>query len=165
MAHNNTVLGQMLQLLPRHIFEHQVETHAWQGPKPRKLSYWSQLVAMLYAQLSGKKSLRDLVFSLGRHQQKLYHLGLAPGEALHLGRRQRAAPRPHFCPDLFQAAAALGGRTAPATPDPTGSKSWTPPTCRCVTVSSPGPTLCQATARSSCIFCWMQTPALPKISR
>lgn len=78
MAHNNTVLNQMLQLLPRHIFEHQVETHAWQGPKPRKLSYWSQLVAMLYAQLSGKKSLRDLVFSLKRHQRKLYHLGLNP---------------------------------------------------------------------------------------
>lgn len=78
MAHNNTVLGQMLQLLPRHVFEHQVETHGWQGPKPRKLSYWSQLVAMLFAQLSGKKSLRDLVFSLGRHQRKLYHLGLDP---------------------------------------------------------------------------------------
>lgn len=78
MAHNNTVLSQMLQLLPRHILEHQVETQAWQGPKPRKLSYWSQLVAMLYAQLSGKKSLRDLVFSLGRHRLKLYHLGLAP---------------------------------------------------------------------------------------
>jgi len=31
---------------------------------------------MLYAQLSGKKSLRDLVFSLGRHRQKLYHLGI-----------------------------------------------------------------------------------------
>jgi len=31
---------------------------------------------MLYAHLSGKKSLRDLVFSLGRHSKKLYHLGL-----------------------------------------------------------------------------------------
>jgi hypothetical protein len=60
MGHNNPVLGQMLQLLPRHVFEHQVETHAWQGPLPRKLSSWSQLVAMLYAQLSAKKSLRDL---------------------------------------------------------------------------------------------------------
>jgi hypothetical protein len=80
MAHHNTVLGNMLQLLPRHIFDHQVDTHAWQGPKPRKLSYWSQLVAMLYAQLSGKKSLRDLVFSLGRHRQKLYHLGLTPAK-------------------------------------------------------------------------------------
>jgi putative transposase len=57
-----------------------VETHSWQGPKPRKLSYWSQLVAMLYAQLSAKKSLRDLVFSLGRHRQKLYHLGLSPAK-------------------------------------------------------------------------------------
>ena len=78
MAHNNTVLGNMLQLLPGHVFEHQVETHAWRGPKPRKFSYWSQLVVMIYAQLSGKKSLRDLVFSLGRHVQKLYHLGLDP---------------------------------------------------------------------------------------
>jgi putative transposase len=33
---------------------------------------------MLYAQLSTKKSLRDLVFSLDRHRQKLYHLGLTP---------------------------------------------------------------------------------------
>jgi hypothetical protein len=33
---------------------------------------------MLYAQLSSKKSLRDLVFSLKlkRHRQKLYHLGI-----------------------------------------------------------------------------------------
>jgi putative transposase len=33
---------------------------------------------MLYAQLSSKKSLQDLVFSLTRHQRKLYHLGLNP---------------------------------------------------------------------------------------
>ena len=92
MAHNNTVLGQMLQLLPRHVFEHQVETHAWQGPKPRKLSYWSQLVAMLYAQLSGKKSLRDLVFSLGRHQRKLYHLGLTPAKRSTLAEANEKRP-------------------------------------------------------------------------
>jgi hypothetical protein len=30
---------------------------------------------MLYAQWSGRKSLRDLVFSLNRQTQKLYHLG------------------------------------------------------------------------------------------
>ena len=80
MAHNNTILGHMLQLLPRHIFEHQVETHSWQGPQPRKFSYWSQLVAMLFGQLSSKKSLRDLVFSLDRHRGKLYHLGLTPAK-------------------------------------------------------------------------------------
>jgi hypothetical protein len=80
MAHNNTVLGHMLQLLPRHVLDYQVETHGWRGPAPRKFSYWSQLVAMLFGQLSGKKSLRDLVFSLDRHRQKLYHLGLNPAK-------------------------------------------------------------------------------------
>lgn len=102
MAHNNTVLGQMLQLLPRHVFEHQVETHAWQGPKPRKLSYWSQLVAMLYAQLSGKKSLRDLVFSLGRHLQKLYHLGLSPVKRSTLADANELRPARVFAQTYFQ---------------------------------------------------------------
>lgn len=75
MAHVNTIMSQLLQLIPRHVFEHLVETHAWQGPKPRKFSYRSQLVAMLYGQLSGRKSLRDLVFSLNQQAPKLYHLG------------------------------------------------------------------------------------------
>ncbi len=92
MAHSNTVLGQMLQLIPRHVFEHQVETHGWQGPTPRKFSHWSQLVAMLYAQLSGKKSLRDLVFSLGTHLKKLYHLGLRPAKRSTLAEANEKRP-------------------------------------------------------------------------
>jgi hypothetical protein len=75
MAHHNTILGQMLQLVPRHVFDHVVDTYAWQGPKPRKFSYWSQFVAMLFGQLSSRKSLRDLVFTLNRQVKKLYHLG------------------------------------------------------------------------------------------
>jgi Transposase DDE domain/Domain of unknown function (DUF4372) len=102
MAHNNTVLGHMLQLLPRHIFEHQVETHAWQGPQPRKLSYWSQLVAMLYAQLSGKQSLRDLVFSLGRHLPKLYHLGLNPVKRSTLADANEQRPARIFSETYFK---------------------------------------------------------------
>jgi len=102
MAHNNTILGQMLQLLPRHVFEHQVETHAWQGPKPRKLSYWSQLVAMLFAQLSGKKSLRDLVFSLGRHPRKLYHLGLASVKRSTLAEANERRPARIFAQTYFK---------------------------------------------------------------
>jgi hypothetical protein len=77
MAHLNTLMGQLLQLIPRHVFDHLVDSHAWQGPRPRKFSYWSQLGTMLYAQLSGRKSLRDLVFSLNRQGRKFYHLGLA----------------------------------------------------------------------------------------
>lgn len=76
MAHLNTVLGQMLQLFPRHIFDHIVDAHSWAGPKPRKLTYWCQFVAMLLAQLAGCRSLRDIVFSLNQHVRKFYHLGL-----------------------------------------------------------------------------------------
>lgn len=77
MAHVNTLMGQLLQLIPRHVFDHLVDSHTWRGPKPRKFSYWAHLVAMLFGQLSARKSLRDLVFSLNRQVTKLYHLGLS----------------------------------------------------------------------------------------
>jgi putative transposase len=70
-------MGQLLQLIPRHVFDHLVDSHAWQGPNPRKFTYWSHLVAMLFGQWSARKSLRDLVFSLNRQARKFYHLGLA----------------------------------------------------------------------------------------
>ena len=102
MGHINTVLSQMLQLLPRHVFEHQVETHAWQGPQPRKLSYWSQQVAMLYAQLSSKKSLRDPVFSLKRHHRKLYHLSLNPVKRSSLADANKHRPALIFAETCFK---------------------------------------------------------------
>jgi hypothetical protein len=76
MAHCSTLMGQLLQLIPRHVFDHLTDSLAWQGPKPRKFSYWSHLGAMLFGQWSARKSLRDLVFSLNRHVRKFYHLGL-----------------------------------------------------------------------------------------
>ena len=77
MAHHSTLMGQLLQLIPRHVFDHLVETHAWQGPDVRKFSYWSHLVTMLFGQWSARKSLRDVVFSINRQARKLYHLGLS----------------------------------------------------------------------------------------
>ncbi len=77
MAHCSTLMGQLLQLIPRHVFEHLVDSHAWQGPNPRKFTYWSHLGAMLFGQWSARKSLRDLVFSVNRQVRKLYHLGLS----------------------------------------------------------------------------------------
>jgi len=70
-------MGQLLQLIPRPVFDHLVDRLGWQGPKPRKFTYWSHLAAMLFGQWSSRKSLRDLVFSLNRHARKFYHLGLA----------------------------------------------------------------------------------------
>ena len=93
MAHCSTLMGQLLQLIPRHVFDHLVDTHAWQGPNPRKFTYWSHLVAMLFGQWSARKSLRDLVFSLKRQARKFYHLGFAavPRSTLADANEQRPA--------------------------------------------------------------------------
>ena len=77
MAYCSTLMGQLLQLIPRHVFDHLVDRLGWQGPKPRKFTYWSHLAAMLFGQSSTRKSLQDLVFSLNRHARKFYHLGMA----------------------------------------------------------------------------------------
>ena len=36
---------------------------------------WSQLLAMMFGQLSNRESLRDLIVALEAHQGKRYHLG------------------------------------------------------------------------------------------
>jgi putative transposase len=57
---------------------------------------------MLYAQLSGRKSLRDLVFSLGRHQHKLYHLGLSPAKRSTLAEANEKRPARIFEKTYFK---------------------------------------------------------------
>jgi hypothetical protein len=47
MAHVSTLMGQLLQLIPRHVFDDLVHSHAWQGPNPQKFTYGSHLGAML----------------------------------------------------------------------------------------------------------------------
>jgi hypothetical protein len=76
MAHCNTLMGQLLQLIPRYAFHHLVDRHAWQMPNSRKFTYWSHQGAMLFGHWSARKSLRDLLFSLNRQVRKCHHLGL-----------------------------------------------------------------------------------------
>lgn len=76
MAHNNTVFSQLLKLVPRHEFESLANQHH-EGRKLRKMSRWSQFIAMSLAQLSGRASLRDVVSNLSAQANKLYHLGAA----------------------------------------------------------------------------------------
>ena len=75
MAHNGTVLGQLLKLVPRHEFEREARRHH-RGRKLRSMSRWSQFAAMAMAQLSGRSSLRDIVSNLDAQARKLYHLGV-----------------------------------------------------------------------------------------
>ena len=74
MAHNNTVFAQLLKLLPRHEFETLAKQHH-SGRAFRKNSRWSQLVAMMMGQISGRNSLRDMIDNLGAQAHRLYHLG------------------------------------------------------------------------------------------
>lgn len=76
MRHQNTVCHSLLKAVPRWRFERLVEQHRG-GYRERGFSFWSQLVAMIYAQLSGASSLRELVSALGSHRSLLYHLGAA----------------------------------------------------------------------------------------
>jgi hypothetical protein len=64
----------MLKLLPWHEFDRAVERHGGAG-RARGFSFKSQLVAMLYGQIAGASSLREIELGLGSHADRLYHLG------------------------------------------------------------------------------------------
>lgn len=76
MAHSNTVLQQMLNLIDRHDFQ-ELENGQFRPQRQyRKLSRWGQFTAMLFAQVTGRASLRDIADSLQTQASQLYHLGI-----------------------------------------------------------------------------------------
>ena len=75
MRHENTVFHGLLKAVPRGRFEAIVK-RASGDYRVRRLPCWSQFVAMIYAQLSGARSLRDLEAALSSHGARLYHLGV-----------------------------------------------------------------------------------------
>jgi hypothetical protein len=68
-------MSQLLTLLPRHQFDQAVSDFGGDH-YVKKFSTWNQLTTLMYAQASGKISLRDIQTALGTQQPKLYHLGL-----------------------------------------------------------------------------------------
>jgi hypothetical protein len=77
MPHHNTVLRDILKLVPWHRFEALVEEHDADA-RVRQLSTKGQFLALLYGQLSGASSLREIVTGLSSHTARLYHLGADP---------------------------------------------------------------------------------------
>ena len=73
--HSNTILHQLMTLIPRHQFDNAVSEYS--GDRyVKEFTTWKQLTTLLYAQSSGKNSLRDIQTSLETQGSKLYHLGL-----------------------------------------------------------------------------------------
>jgi Transposase DDE domain/Domain of unknown function (DUF4372) len=75
VQHQNTVFRTVLQHLPWDEFERLVKVHG-ADEEERGFTAKTQLVAMIYAQLSGAGSLREIAAGLTSHQTRLYHLGI-----------------------------------------------------------------------------------------
>lgn len=75
MAYSDTVLKQLLSFLPRYEFDVLAEVHHV-GQKFRSYNRWSQFLALLIGQLSGRTSLRDITDNLMAQGKRLYHLGM-----------------------------------------------------------------------------------------
>ena len=74
MAHCNTVLSQMLKMIPRHEFERLANSTDGKV-RSTAMSRWSQFVALSVGQLNGRQSLRDIESCLSAQQHLTYHLG------------------------------------------------------------------------------------------
>jgi len=74
MRHQNSLLHQLLQFVPWHQFERLVD-HYGADHRVRRLPTKSQFIALLYGQLSGAGSLREIEHAMGSHATRLYHLG------------------------------------------------------------------------------------------
>lgn len=69
------LFNQLCDFLDRHYFDYLVKKY--DGNKYVKhFSCWNQLLTMIWAQLTGRKSLRDIVNSLRAHIDKTYRLGI-----------------------------------------------------------------------------------------
>jgi hypothetical protein len=99
MRHQNSVLHDILKRIPWDVFDQLVERHG-SDYRVRRLSTKDQLVALLYGQLSGASSLRELTTGLASHRVRLYHLGARPAQRTTLADANKNRPSAVFA-ELF----------------------------------------------------------------
>jgi hypothetical protein len=74
MHHHNSVLHGLLKHLPWREFDRLVDEYG-SDARVRRLTTKSQFVALLYGQLAGAVSLREIETAMSSHSARLYHLG------------------------------------------------------------------------------------------
>lgn len=74
MRHHNSVFHEVSKHIPWAVFDRLVDEHE-ADRRVRRLSTRSQLMALLYGQLSGAQSLREIEAGLSSHRARLYHVG------------------------------------------------------------------------------------------
>ena len=97
MVPPNTVLAQLIKLVPRHDFNRLAELHHGEAAELRTTSRWDQFVAMAVGQLA-RQSLRDIESNLKAQARSLYHLGTAG-----IARSSLARLNQEQSPELYQA--------------------------------------------------------------
>lgn len=75
MAYSSTVFRQLVNLIPSRQFHSEAE-QTGANRYTKHFTVWNQLIVNLYAQASGKKSLRDIETGLKVQSWAWYHLGL-----------------------------------------------------------------------------------------
>jgi hypothetical protein len=74
MNEGKYVFAQVAQFLPARVFDRCVAKY--KGNKwVKHFSCWNQMMCMMFGQLSGRESLRDLLTTIDAHSNKYYHLG------------------------------------------------------------------------------------------
>lgn len=108
MRHQNSVLHDLLKRVPWVVFGQLVTEHG-ADKHIRRLSTKSQFIALLYGQLSGASSLREIVGGLESHAARLYHVGGRPVSRSTLADANAVRPSAMFG-DLFAAMVAQAQR-------------------------------------------------------
>ncbi len=74
MNSGRTIFAQLIEFLPHKEFQKCVARYRGDA-NPRGFSCWDQFLAMAFAQLTYRESLRDIQACLGAMRSKLYHMG------------------------------------------------------------------------------------------
>lgn len=101
MRHQNSVFHGLLKQVPWEEFERLIAAHG-SDARVRRLRTKSQLVALLYGQLSGAASLREIETGLESHASRLYHLGADRVRRSTLADANALRPGSVFCELFFE---------------------------------------------------------------
>ncbi len=74
MRFQDSVFNQLIKVVPRHRFDRLVDKYRGDF-RVRKLGCWELFLCLLYAQLTGRRSLRDLELNFNSNRRHFYHLG------------------------------------------------------------------------------------------
>jgi Domain of unknown function (DUF4372)/Transposase DDE domain len=108
VRHRNSVFHDILKLVPWTVFDGLVAEHGGDAAT-RSFTSRQHLTALLFAQLSGASSLREIEAAMASHQGRLYHCGAVAPKRSTFADANRARDFRIFS-GLFEATLAQAGR-------------------------------------------------------